>query len=157
LQRWQIVKAAVEIRNGSRNQLVLGSLDAQVDWGYAPDYVDAMWRILQLDFGDDFVIASGIRHSVREFASAAFEAVGLQWERWVVEDPQSLAFERPRAILAGNSDKLRRMTGWCPQVSFEQMVGIMVEAELENARREVAATGRPLRGPDTATPTSVTN
>jgi GDPmannose 4,6-dehydratase len=146
----KIVKAAVAIRNGIQAQLVLGNLDARVDWGYAPDYVSAMWAILQSDPADDFVIASGALHSVRDFARTAFAAVGLDWNKYVSENVQVLSSGRPPVTLRGDNRKLRRTTGWHPQVSFEQMVRIMVEAEIEQASGVVypeGNAGEEIQGP----------
>jgi GDPmannose 4,6-dehydratase len=126
----KIVNAAVNIRDGHQKSLILGDLDAMVDWGHAPDYVAAMWAILQLDHGDDFVVASGARHSVREFVTIAFETVGMDWQKYVVEDRALLAKAGPRRSLQGDSRKLKAATGWEPQTSFEQMVKNMVAAEL---------------------------
>jgi len=137
----KIVKAAVAIRNGIQSQLVLGNLDARVDWGYAPDYVSAMWAILQSDLADDFVIASGTLHSVRDFARTAFAAVDLDWNRYVTENTQVLSSGRPQVTLCGDNRKLQRTTGWRPQVSFEQMVRIMVQAEIEQAPGAVQSEG----------------
>jgi GDPmannose 4,6-dehydratase len=123
------VRAAVNIREGHQTSLILGDLDAMVDWGYAPDYVAAMWAILQLDHGDDFVVSSGSQHSVREFVAIAFDAVGLSWQKYVVEDPMLLAKGGPRRSLQGDSRKLKAATGWEPQTSFDEMVNNMVAAE----------------------------
>jgi GDPmannose 4,6-dehydratase len=127
----KIVKAAVAIKKGLQSRLVLGSLDALIDWGYAPDYVAAMWAILQTDQADDFIIASGTLHSVREFVEAAFSAVELDWTRYVAEDEQLLSRRRQPGTLCGDSNKLQFITGWRPRVSFDQMVRLMVEKELE--------------------------
>jgi GDPmannose 4,6-dehydratase len=127
----KIVKAAVAIKKGMQSKLVLGSLDALVDWGYAPDYVNAMWTILQSNQPEDFVIASGTLHSVREFVQAAFGMVGLECDEYVTEDTRTLSKGRSQSTLCGNSRKLQSQTGWRPQVSFERMVRTMVEAEIE--------------------------
>lgn len=120
----KIVKAALDICQGRRESLVLGDLGARVDWGYAPDYVDAMTRILALDTPDDFVIASGRAHTVADFARLAFQAVGLDWTRHVGEDPKLV---RPsRTMLVGDASRLRQATGWAPSVSFEEMIAHLV-------------------------------
>lgn len=129
----KIVKAAVAIKKGRQSRLVVGSLDALVDWGYAPDYVDAMWAILQLDWPDEFIVANGTLHSVRDFVQVAFSALGLEWERYVTENDRVLSGGRPRATLCGNTRKLECATGWRPKVSFEEMVRLMVRSELEQA------------------------
>jgi len=125
----KIVRAAVNISLGSQQKLTVGNLDAKVDWGYAPDYVRAMWQMLQLAQPQDFVIGSGMLHTVRDFIEAAFSAVGLDWQSHVVEDPESLQRKAPAGTLVADSSKLRSFTGWHPQVSFRQMVEIMMKAE----------------------------
>ena len=125
----KIVRAAVRISSGLERELVLGDLDARVDWGWAPDYVEAMHAILRLAFPDDFVLATGILHSVREFVEIAFSAVGLDWREHVVERRDVLDGRRSVKPLCGNSEKLQTATGWRPRVSFEQMVRSMIAAE----------------------------
>jgi GDPmannose 4,6-dehydratase len=127
----KVARAAAMVKRGLQNRVVIGNLDARVDWGSVSDYVEAMWRILQLDKPDDFVVATGQLHSVREFVEAAFEAVGLRWEDHVVEDRTLLPSPRRGQGLCGDSSKLRRLTGWRPQVSFREMVQRMVAAEME--------------------------
>jgi GDPmannose 4,6-dehydratase len=127
----KIIRGAVEVARGRRDRLVLGNLAARVDWGYAPDYVDAMIRILTLDAADDFVIATGRSHSVETIAALAFAGVGLDWRRHVETDPSLLA--KPVTELVGDSAKLRRLTGWAPSIDFEQMIALLVDAELARA------------------------
>jgi GDPmannose 4,6-dehydratase len=131
------VSAAVRISRGSKEKLVIGDLSALVDWGYAPDYMLAAWQILQLDEPGDYVIGSGVTHSVREFVEATFDALGMDWTRHVTEDPALLTrtapASTPASILCADTGKLHRRTGWRPQVSFEAMVEKMVEAEVRNA------------------------
>jgi GDPmannose 4,6-dehydratase len=129
----KIVSAAVRISRGSKEKLVIGDLNALVDWGYAPDYVLAAWQILQLDEPDDFVIGAGVTHSVLEFVEAAFIALGMDWTKHVTEDAALLTRTAPGSILRADTGKLHRRTGWRPRVSFEAMVEKMVEAELKNA------------------------
>ncbi len=125
----KIVSAAVQIRNGTRKELVIGDLSAAVDWGYAPDYVDAMLRIVELPLADDYVIATGEAHTVQEFVEIAFGLVGLDWQKFVREDRSLLrGSARPRV---GNSARLRAKTGWQPSLSFREMVRKLVEAEIE--------------------------
>lgn len=124
----KIVRAAVKISSGIQRELVLGDLEARVDWGWAPDYVEAMHAILRLDCPDDFVIATGILHSVREFVEIAFSAVGLNWREHVVEWGV-LQGRRAAKPLCGNSAKLGTATGWRPRVSFEDMVRTMIAVE----------------------------
>jgi GDPmannose 4,6-dehydratase len=125
----KIVRAAVRIRSGLERELVLGNLDARVDWGWAPDYVEAMHAILQLGWPDDFVLASGILHSVQEFVEIAFSAVGLNWREHVVERASILKGHGAEKPLRGSSAKLTAATGWRSRVSFEEIVRIMVAAE----------------------------
>jgi GDPmannose 4,6-dehydratase len=125
----KIVRAAIRISSGLERELVLGNLDARVDWGWAPDYVEAMHAILQLGCPDDFVLATGVLHSVRDFVEIAFSAVGLNWREHVVERSDVLKARRDVKPLCGNAAKLQRATGWRPRVSFEEMVRIMVAAE----------------------------
>jgi len=122
----KIVRGALAIRDGRQSKLVLGDLDAQVDWGYAPDYVDAMTRILGHAAPEDFIVATGQLHSVREFAAAAFGRLGLDWAKYVEVD-SSLVGKQKRALV-GNADKLRSLTGWRPSVTFDQMVGLLIQA-----------------------------
>ena len=114
-------------------ELRLGNLDAQRDWGYAGDYVRAMWLMLQQESPEDFVIATGRTHSVRDFARLAFQVVGLDYERYVIVDQR---FVRPAEVdlLIGDPSKARRMLGWEPTVTFEQLVEMMVRADLERLR-----------------------
>lgn len=121
----RIVRAAVEISRGTRKDLIVGDLQARVDWGYAPDVVDAMVRITQLPDGEDFVVATGETHSVEEFVSVAFDCLGLDWRQHVKEDRSRLT--RHSATRAGNSERLQARTGWHPSVTFEEMVGTLVE------------------------------
>ena len=140
----KIAKAAVNIKRGLQDKLVLGDLDVRVDWGYAPDYVAAMWGILQLDQPDDFIIASGTFHTVRELVQTAFDVVGLRWEDHVVEDPSLLKRNRPATTLQGTAEKLTSRTGWRPQVSFTDMVRKLVLAEMTDGEvsDEMSALGK---------------
>ena len=127
----KIVRGAVNASQEA-SELVLGDLSARVDWGYAPDYVRAMRLILGLQIADDFVIATGESHSVGEFAQIAFEAVGLDWRRFVRERPDVL--RRPPMPLIGNASKLRTASGWRPSIDFRAMVKALVMRELEEDR-----------------------
>ena len=120
----KIVRGALEAQRNRGHKVILGDLDALVDWGYAPDYVDAMHRILQLPTADDYVIASGELYSVRQFAEAAFEEVGLDWQEHVETDPRLLKRKLPP--LRGDSTKFRTATGWGPTVNFRELVGRLV-------------------------------
>ena len=124
----KIARAAVRILRGVDKRLKLGNLDARRDWGFAGDYVRAMWLILQQEKPEDFVIATGKQHSVRDFCEIAFKYVGLDYQNYVETDP---AFFRPADVetLLGNPEKAKRILGWTPSVSFEQMVIGMVKSE----------------------------
>lgn len=125
----KIVQAAVRIAAGSQEKLVIGSLAAKVDWGYAPDYTRAIWQILKLDQPADFVIGTGVLHSVQDFVEAAFAELGLSWREHVTENPNFLARKGAPVPMLADSSKLRAATGWQPEVDFFQMVRIMIEAE----------------------------
>jgi GDPmannose 4,6-dehydratase len=116
----KIIRAAVRIAAGSGEKLILGDLSAKIDWGYAPDFAEAMVRMLALPEPDDFVVATGETHTVREFAAIAFARLGLDWRAHVEEDASVLP--RKRRTLIGNASKLRTATGWQPSVTFAEMV-----------------------------------
>ena len=126
----KIARAAARISRGLDSELVLGNLESERDWGQAQDCVVAMWKMLQYDKADDYVVATGETHSVREFVEAAFAVVDLPWKKYVKQDP---AFDRPMepTRLVGSADKIRKTLGWKPTGSFEQLVREMVEAELK--------------------------
>jgi len=138
----KISDAVARIKLGLADRLLLGNLDAQRDWGYAGDYVEAMWLMLQQDEPGDYVVATGIEQSVREFARIAFERVDLDWERYVATDPR---FLRPAEVdhLVGDASKAREELGWAPSVSFEQLVQMMVDADLARLERTGTAAVRP--------------
>jgi GDPmannose 4,6-dehydratase len=125
----KITSAAARIKLGMANELRLGNLDARRDWGWAPDYVRAMWLMLQKDKPDDYVVATGETHSVREFCQKAFDCLGLDWEKYVVVDPK---FYRPAEVdlLVGDAGKARRLLAWEPSISFGELVQQMVEADV---------------------------
>jgi GDPmannose 4,6-dehydratase len=125
----KIARAAARIAHGLDEDLVLGNLESRRDWGHAQDYVKAMWLMLQHETADDYVVATGETHSVRDFVEAAFGVVDLSWEKFVKHDP---AFDRPTepARLVGCADKIRSNLGWKPTYTFSQLVREMVEAEL---------------------------
>ncbi|RME10584.1 MAG: GDP-mannose 4,6-dehydratase [Ardenticatenia bacterium] len=125
----KISHGVARIKLGLANELRLGNLEARRDWGYAGDYVRAMWMMLQQDEPEDYVIATGETHSVREFAKIAFEHVGLNYEDYVVVDP---AYYRPAEVdlLVGDASKARAKLGWEPEVSFEGLVKMMVDADI---------------------------
>jgi GDPmannose 4,6-dehydratase len=121
---------AVAIKLGQRDELRLGNLDAKRDWGYAKDYVEAMWAMLQLDAPEDFVIATGESNTVRRCVEIAFDQVGIDWEPYVKIDD---AFKRPAEVdlLVGDPAKAKRVLGWEPRTNFEQLIRLMVDADLE--------------------------
>ncbi|HAF04316.1 MAG TPA: GDP-mannose 4,6-dehydratase [Spartobacteria bacterium] len=125
----KIARAVARIARGLDVDLVLGNLESRRDWGRAPDYVQAMWLMLQHKSADDYIVATGETHSVREFVEAAFAVVDLPWKKYVKRDP---SFDRPTepARLVGCADKIRQMLGWKPTGTFPQLVREMVEAEL---------------------------
>lgn len=129
----KISDGVARIRLGMQSRLHLGNLEARRDWGFAGDYVRAMWSMLQHDVPDDYVIATGRTHSVREFCRLAFAAAGLDYEAYVVEDPR---FVRPAEVdlLIGDASKARRVLGWGPTVEFEELVERMVAADLARLR-----------------------
>lgn len=127
----KIIRAVLEIAAGRREKLVLGDLSARIDWGYAPDFTDAMTRILSLDRAEDFVIATGEAHSVGEFVEIAFRLAGLDWKSHVEETPSVL--QRRRPVLIGDASKLRNATGWKPSVTFPEMVCLLLEAQRKAA------------------------
>ncbi len=122
----KIIRGAIDISRGNRDVLVLGDLSAQIDWGWAPDYVDAMMRILRLDHPDDFVIATGHSHTVQEFVELAFAGVGLDWRKHVQENP--VIITKRKLGLVGNPAKLKAATGWSPTVTFEGMIRKLLDA-----------------------------
>lgn len=126
----KITDAVARIKLGSQKELRMGNLDAKRDWGFAGDYVRAMWMMLQQDAADDYVVATGETHSVREFLQIAFSHVGLNFEDYVVIDPE---FIRPAEVelLLGNPAKAKEQLGWQPEVSFEQLVTRMVDADMD--------------------------
>ncbi|HAA02964.1 MAG TPA: GDP-mannose 4,6-dehydratase [Syntrophobacteraceae bacterium] len=125
----KITRTVADIKYGRAKELRLGNLEARRDWGFAPDYVEATWRMLQQNEPDDYVIATGATHSVREFVEKAFARVGLDWKQYVVVDEQ---FYRPteQCELCGDSTKLRTRCGWQPTVSFDELVATMVDEDL---------------------------
>ena len=131
----KITRAVGRIKAGLQNTLWLGNLDAQRDWGFAGDYVDAMWRMLQQPTADDFVIATGETHSVREFVTAAFQHAGLDWEKHVEFDPR---YYRPSEVdqLQGDPAKAATTLGWKATVRFDELVRLMVDSDIALAARE---------------------
>ena len=126
----KITMGLAAIKKGKAKQLRLGNLDAKRDWGYARDFVEAMWLILQRDQPDDYVVATGETHSVREFLEEAFSYAGLDWKEHVVVDPK---YFRPAEVefLLGDPTKARTVLGWKPRVGFKELVRLMVDADME--------------------------
>jgi GDPmannose 4,6-dehydratase len=126
----KVTDGVARIKLGLADALYLGNLDARRDWGFAGDYVRAMWLMLQQDQPDDYVIATGVCHSVRELVEIAFARVGLDWRKYVKVDPALL---RPAEVdhLLGDASKARKALGWSPQVDFRQLVEMMVDADLQ--------------------------
>jgi GDPmannose 4,6-dehydratase len=135
----KITKAAARIKLGLQQELFLGNLDAQRDWGYAGDYVEAMWLMLQQEQPDDYVVATGETHTVREFLDVAFGHLGLDWHRYVQIDPR---YYRPTEVdlLIGDAAKARRQLGWKPTVDFHRLGIMMVEADIEAERLRMQGT-----------------
>ena len=126
----KVTRAAASVKLGLQRELVIGDLDARRDWGYAKDYAEAAWLMLQAEAPSDYVIATGEPHSVRELVEIAFSAVGLDWTACVTVDPE---LRRPRgavADLVGDASKARRVLGWAPTVRFDELVRLMVDADL---------------------------
>jgi GDPmannose 4,6-dehydratase len=136
----KITRAATRIKAGLQDKLFLGNLDAQRDWGFAGDYVEAMWLMLQQDEADDYVIATNELSSVRDFCEKTFGRLGLDYRDFVEIDPR---YYRPAEVdlLLGDSTKARTRLGWTPHTSFEQLVDMMVEGDLELARQEAVIKG----------------
>jgi GDPmannose 4,6-dehydratase len=136
----KITRAAARIRHGLDKKLYLGNLDAKRDWGFAGDYVEAMWMMLQQDKPDDFVVAIGESHSVREALDVAFGALELDWKKFVEIDPR---YFRPTEVdhLHGDASKARKILGWKPKVGFRELIEMMVRADEEDVR--LALAGRP--------------
>jgi GDPmannose 4,6-dehydratase len=126
----KIARAAARIAAGLQEVVYLGNLEARRDWGYAGDYVEAMWLMLQHDQPDDYVVATGESYSVREFCELAFEHVGLDWDRHIRHDPR---YERPAEVnhLLGDASKAKAVLGWTPTTPFDELVRMMVDAEME--------------------------
>jgi GDPmannose 4,6-dehydratase len=126
----KITRAVAAIKHGLQNELFLGNLDAKRDWGYAPEYVEGMWRILQHDAGDDFVLATNETHTIRELLGIAFGRANLDWKKYVKHDER---YERPAEVdlLIGDPTKAKRILDWEPKVRFRELVEIMVDADME--------------------------
>jgi len=134
----KITRAATRIKVGLQSELFLGNLDARRDWGYAPEYVEAMWLMLQQPHPEDYVIATGEAHTVKEFVQEVFDYLGLDWKKHIRFDAR---YVRPAEVdvLLGDASKAKKELGWQPRTSFSELVRIMVNADLEIAEREVHA------------------
>ncbi len=139
----KITRALAAIRAGKQDVLYLGNLDARRDWGYAPDYVAAMWKMMQIDHPDDFVIGTGESHSIREFLDEAFGYLGMEWQKYVRIDPR---YFRPNEVdhLRADPTHARRTLNWEPRVLFKDLVRVMVDADLELAGLESPGEGKKL-------------
>jgi GDPmannose 4,6-dehydratase len=138
----KVTDGVARIKLGLATSLGLGNLDACRDWGFAGDYVRAMWLMLQQDTADDYVIATGVSHSVQQLVQSAFAHAGLDWQKYVRTDP---AFLRPAEVdhLIGDAAKARNLLGWEPEVNFEKLVAMMVDADIERLSGPSGRTGAP--------------
>ncbi len=123
----KIIKAAIKVKEKQQDKIVFGDINAEADWGYAPDYIDAMHKILGLEYPDDFIIATGKKHKVSEFADIAFGYLGLEWDRYVEEDRNILT--RKTVCRVGNPGKLMSKTGWKPSIDFKEMIKVLLTEE----------------------------
>ncbi|MFN3192029.1 MAG: GDP-mannose 4,6-dehydratase [Aureliella sp.] len=138
----KISRGVAQIIHGLRSQIELGCLTARRDWGYAGDFVDAMWRMLQIDSPEDFVIGTGQTHSIEDFASAAFGHVGLEWKEHVTTNP-SFARSNDRGVLSADCSKAKKLLDWQPTTTFDELVAMMVEADLASVVRSGAVEVKP--------------
>jgi len=131
----KVTRAASRIKLGLQSDLFMGNIEAKRDWGYALDYVEGMWRMLQQDTPDDYVLATGEMHSVRELLEEAFSYVGLDWQKYTRHDDR---YNRPSEVdqLLGDPSKAKRVLGWTPKVTFKELIRLMMDADLELARKE---------------------
>ena len=139
----KITHAAAAISLGIEGELWLGDLDARRDWGYAGDYVRAMWLMLQQDEGDEYIVASGLTHSVRELVEIAFDRVGLDWREYVHIDESLVRGKAELHNLVGNAAKARQRLGWEPSITFEELVQLLVDTELERLSRARTSSSAP--------------
>jgi len=132
----KITSTIAQIKNGDVNELVLGNLDAKRDWGFAGDYVEAMWLMLQQDKPDDFVIGTGENHTIREFVEAAFSEVGMDWKKYVVTDKMHF---RPLEVneLVSNPTRAKKIFGWTPKIKFAELVKMMVTSDLDAFSKKI--------------------
>ena len=132
----KITMALARIKHKLQDKLFLGNIDSKRDWGFAGDYVEAMWLMLQQDKADDYVIATGETHSVKDFLKVAFDYVGLDWKKYVAIDKR---YFRPTEVdlLLGNAARARKKLGWKPKIGFEALVRMMVDADMAQVDKEV--------------------
>ena len=132
----KVTMAAAKIKMGKQKELLLGNLDAKRDWGYAKEFVEAMWLMLQQPTPDDFVISTGETHTIRELLDVSFEHLGLDWKKYVGVDPK---YYRPTEVdtLLGDSSKAKRVLGWEPKILFKELIEMMVDHDLEEAKKEL--------------------
>jgi len=130
----KVTNSAAKIKLGLQKELKIGNLDAKRDWGFSGDYVEAIWLMLQQNEPDDYVVATGISHSVKDLVKVAFDHVGLDWKEYVVSDPKLF---RPAEVdyLLGDPQKARARLGWQPKVSFEELIKMMVDCDLQLSQR----------------------
>jgi GDPmannose 4,6-dehydratase len=133
----KITRAVARIKAGLQKELYMGNLEAKRDWGYAPEYVEAMWLMLQQEQGGDYVIATGETHSVQEFLEEAFGFVDLDWKQYVKIDPR---YYRPAEVdlLIGDAGKAKKILGWSPKTTFLDLVRIMVQADIDDLAGQLA-------------------
>ena len=133
----KITRAATRIKLGLQKKLILGNLDSKRDWGYAKEYVEAMWLMLQQDKPDDYVIATNETHTVREFLEETFACLDMDWNEYVGFDKK---YERPSEVdlLIGNPEKAKKQLGWVPQTNFKELVALMVQEDMKIAQKERA-------------------
>src|SRR5262249_13376773 len=126
----KVTRAVARIKAGIDKELYLGNLDAKRDWGYAPEYVEAMWMMLQQDEPDDYVIATGETHSIKDLLDHAFGYAGMEWKKYVKVDPH---YYRPAEVelLMGDASKAKKKLGWQPKVRFKELIEIMVQADMD--------------------------
>jgi GDPmannose 4,6-dehydratase len=136
----KVTHAAANIKHKLQDKLFLGNLDAKRDWGFAGDYVEGMWLMLQQDEPDDYVLATGVAHSVRELLDVAFDRAGLDWKKHVEIDPR---YFRPAEVdlLVGDASKAKKRLGWAPKMGFVELIQSMVDADMELVRRRIYGTG----------------
>ena len=133
----KITRAVARIKAGLQEKLFLGNLDAKRDWGYAPEFVEAMWLMLQQEKPDDYVVATGETHTVREFLELSFGHAGLDWEKYVDKDPR---YYRPAEVelLLGDPSKAKKQLGWEPKTKFKELVTLMTDADIEMLAHEMS-------------------